>query len=103
MNRLKEKGNWIKISKNLHINDIEKKVQINKNKYNFSDILDCELIKEEGTYNGNSVLRKRYIKITLNDFNNPIITMNFNISEKEAQKSISALKLVISKNNERKY
>lgn len=90
-----------KIYNNLYINNKDKTLIINDNKYGFSQIIDCELIENDNTINStlgntkgkiknNGKIKSKtntiavssnycnelYINITIDDFNNPNIKLD---------------------------
>ncbi len=103
---------YIKIFDTIYINEKENKININDSDYGFNQLIDCELVKKEGslnsTYfskNGKSALTSQrnicielYINITIEDFNNPNLKVVLKNSQMdEANKILSALKIIISK------
>ena len=98
--KLLEEG-YKKIYNNLYLNDKNKMLIINDNKYGFSQIVDCELIENDSTIsstygntkgriknNGkiksrtntisssNDYCNELYLNITVDDFNNPNIKLD---------------------------
>lgn len=95
--------NWIQKHNNFYINQEEKKILINKFEYNFKDIIDYELLIDGtsvskasmgsaltktllfGSIIGGTTAKRRSvdyctelkIKISLNDFNNPVQYIDF--------------------------
>ena len=100
-----------KIISNLYVNEEEKSVYINDKKYNFSQIVECELNEE--TYNSNygKYCSKFILKITVKDISNPIEKVIINCEShigssiyesKKAnlEKAISTIKIIKSMQNE---
>lgn len=123
--------NYKKLAENLYINQTEKKIIINNNNFNFSDILDVKLVENGfesivGNKIGNSNLvvghnRVRInqldIEIKVNDTNNPFFNIPFlnlgvhlgfyRTSKKykeayqQAQYCLSILEIIIKNNRQR--
>ncbi len=107
---------YTKIFNTIYINEKEKKININDSDYGFNQLIDCELVKKENslnrTYfskNGRKALTSQrnictelYIIVTVDDFNTPNLKITLKNSQMdEANKIVSTLKIIISKNNER--
>ena len=107
---------YIKIFDTIYINEKQRKININDSDYGFNQLIDCELVKKEGSLNSTyfskngrkaltserNICTELYIIVTVDDFKNPnlrVYLKNYQIDE--ANKIISALKIIISKNNEK--
>lgn len=124
---------YVKIYDSFLINEKKSKLIINGHEYNFSQIIDCELIESNGTFDntfgktkiknngikthsfsvGTNYCIDLYINITVDDFKSPNLKLNlrssgliiknskkYNKMLENANNILSALKLIIHKNNE---